>query len=129
MSTIGVNAQTTEGTNALIYNNRAYVQSIGDSPNPVADRKVPNAKIIFVNTGYGPAIYSYPSNVAFQHTDFNVEYVDTAYGPAIYSYPYNNPNKHHLKLRDNKVIGFLRSIVPASFGMSRTPANTTGAVH
>ena len=98
----GAKAETTNATNAtnaMIYNNRAYVQDIGYAPNPVAAWKVEDAKIIYVNNAYGPAIYSYLGNVSNQVTPFNVEYVDTAYGPAIYSYPNNNP-KHRLELVD-----------------------------
>ena len=99
LNTANLKAETADVTSALIYNNRAYVQDIGYGSNPVAARKVQDAEIIFVNTAYGPAIYSYPSNVRHQVTAFNVEYVDTAYGPAIYSYPNNNP-KHRLELVD-----------------------------
>lgn len=99
LSALGVTGANAE-TNALIYNNRAYVQDIGYAPNPAPAQKVEDAKIVFVNTAYGPAIYSYPHNVNHQVTAFNVEYVDMAYGPAIYSYPNNNP-KHHLELVDN----------------------------
>jgi hypothetical protein len=108
----GAKAETADGTNALIYHNRAYVQDIGYAPNPVAARKVENAETIYVNNAYGPAIYSYPSNASHQVTAFNVEYTDTAYGSAIYSYPNNNP-KHHLELVDNSVITD-RSVIPAA---------------
>lgn len=128
MSPIGVKAQTSEGTSALIYTNRAYVHSIHNAPNPVADKTVPDAEIIYVNKGYGQAINSYPGYVPFQHTDFNVEYVDTANGRAIYSYPNNNP-KHHLKLGDNKGIQLIRSILPASLRMNSVPVKTAGAAH
>ncbi len=99
LNATGIKAETTDGGGALIYNNRAYAQDIGYAPNPAPATKVQNAEIIYVNTAYGPAIYSYPSNISFHHTAFNVEYVDTAYGPAIYSYP-RNIVKHSLKLAD-----------------------------
>jgi hypothetical protein len=99
LNATGIKAETTDGAGVLIYNNRAYVQDIGYAPNPAPAKKVQDAEIIYVNTAYGPAIYSYPANISFHQTAFNVEYVDTAYGPAIYSYPRNNM-KHHLKLAD-----------------------------
>jgi hypothetical protein len=117
LNTSNLKAETVDVTNALIYNNRAYVQDIGYAPNPVPARKVEDAEIIFVSTAYGPAIYSYPSSVSHQVTAFNVEYVDTAYGPAIYSYPNNNP-KHHLELVDNADQPSDSFIVPASLKMN-----------
>ncbi len=82
----------------LNYDNRAYVHAIHNAPNPVSGKGVEFAKIVYADKAYGQAIYSYPSNVAFQEIDFNVEYVDTAFGQAIYSYPNNNPVKPHLEL-------------------------------
>lgn len=93
-------AETPDQTESLIYNNRAFVHAIQDSPNPVADSTALNAKIVYVNKGYGQAIYSYPSNVAYQQTDFNVEYTDTAHGQAIHSYP-NTNTRFKLQLVDN----------------------------
>ncbi|MDD5267864.1 MAG: hypothetical protein PHO08_12170 [Methylococcales bacterium] len=116
LNAAAVKAETTESNNALIYNNRAYVQDIGYAPNPVPAWKVQDAEIIYVNTAYGPATYSYPSNVSYQHTAFNVEYIDTAYGPAIYSYPRNNM-KHSLKLGYNTVYPDKSFIIPASYTM------------
>jgi hypothetical protein len=91
--------------NGLYYHNHAYIYAIPEAPNPVSDTESIDPKIIYVNTGYGQAIYSYPVNVALQQTEFNVEYVDTAYGHAIYSYPYNKSAsmhpKHHLNLSIN----------------------------
>ncbi|MDD5321480.1 MAG: hypothetical protein PHD43_12860 [Methylococcales bacterium] len=123
LNATGIKAETAAGTSALIYNNRAYVQDIGYAPNPAPAWKVQDAEIIYVDTAYGPAIYSYPTNVSHHHTAFNVEYVDTAYGPAIYSYP-RNKGKHHLKLVDNAVNPGNGFIVPASLRMSRVPAST-----
>jgi len=122
LNTANLKAETADVTSALIYNNRAYVQDIGYGPNPVAPRKVQDAELIFVNTAYGPAIYSYPSNVRHQVTAFNVEYVDTANGPAIYSYPSNNP-KHHLELADNAAKPCDRFIVPASLERISVPVS------
>jgi hypothetical protein len=110
LSALGITGANAE-TNALIYNNRAYVQDIGYAPNPAPARKVEDAKIVFVNMAYGPAIYSYPHNVNHQVTAFNVEYVDMAYGPAIYSYPNNNP-KHHLGVDNSE--GTDRNVVAAA---------------
>jgi len=124
LNATGIKAETTEGSSALIYNNRAYVQDIGYAPNPAPAWKVQDAEIIYVSLAYGPAIYSYPSNVSHHHTAFNVEYVDTAYGPAIYSYPRTSV-KHHLKLVDNAVNPDNGFIVPTSLRMSRAPASAT----
>lgn len=84
----------------LIYNNSGFIYSIPTAPNPVPDVKVQNAEIVFVSMASGPAIYSYPSNVEFQSTGFNVHYTDTAYGPAIHSYP-SNIAKFQLNLTRN----------------------------
>lgn len=108
------NTDLTDTTNALVYNNRAYVQETGSVSNPDVSRRVENAEIIFVSNATGPSIYSYPSSVAHQATEFNVEFVDMAYGPAIYSYPNNNP-KFHLELGENREDGKVRDIMPASF--------------
>lgn len=123
LNSAGIKAETSEGANTLIYNDRAYIHAIQDAPNPAVDRKAQNAEIVYVNRGYGPAIYSYPSNVAYQHTAFNVEYVDTAHGPAIYSYP-NNNIKNHLELVDNAVHLGNRFIVPASTRIDSNPVNS-----
>lgn len=93
-----VRADDTADANTLHYDNRAYVHAIHNAPNPVVDVIVGSAKIAYADKAYGQAIYSYPANVAFQETDFNVEYVDTANGQAIYSYPNNNPVRHLLEL-------------------------------
>jgi hypothetical protein len=121
-NTTGSKAETTDGANALIYNNRAYVQDTAYAPNPAPAWKVQDAEIIYVDKAYGPAIYSYPSNVSNQHTAFNIEYIDTAYGPAIYSYPNNNV-KHHLELVNNAVKPDNGFIVPASWKMRSVQAN------
>lgn len=126
--TTSIKAETTNNTGSLIYNNRAFVQDIGYAPNPAPATKVQDAEIIYVNTAYGPAIYSYPSNANFHHTAFNVEYVDTAYGPAIYSYPRNNM-KHHLKLADYVMKHIKSYIVPATWKMSRIPASSSESLH
>lgn len=96
MSYVQADVMNEAGT--LSYDNRAYVHAIHNAPNPVSDKKVEFAKIVYADKAYGQATYSYPSNIAFQETDFNVEYVDTAFGQAIYSYPNNNPVKPHLDL-------------------------------
>lgn len=106
-------AETTGGSNTLVYNNRAYVHAIEGSPNPVVDWIVHNAEIIYVDKAYGQAIYSYPSNVSNQQTAFNMEYVDTAFGQAIYSYP-NNHVMNRLELTDNTMIPGNDFIVPAT---------------
>jgi hypothetical protein len=108
----GTRAETPDVTQALIYNNRAYVQDIGYAPNPVFARKVEATEIVYLNNAFGPAIYSYPSNSSNQATAFNIEFVDTAYGPALYSYPNNNP-KHRLELVDNSE-GADNNVVPAA---------------
>ncbi|PPD48266.1 MAG: hypothetical protein CTY16_06050 [Methylobacter sp.] len=77
----------TQASGTLIYDNSAAIYTIHNAPNPIAARTIANAEIIYVNTGYGPAIYSYPGNVPHQSHDVVIEYVDQAYGPAIYSYP------------------------------------------
>ena len=121
-------AETTGDTNGLFYNNRAYVHAIADAPNPVADRLIENAEIVYVDKAYGQAIYSYPSTVKNTVTAFNVEYVDTAYGQAIYSYPNNNP-KHHLDLADNASNPADRHIVPVALKLGNVPTNPTGTGH
>lgn len=123
-----IKAEMTEGTNALIYNNRAYAHAIQNAPNPATERTVQNAEIIYVNKGYGQAIYSYPNNVANEHTAFNVEYVDTAYGQAIYSYP-NNTVKHRLELVDNAVNLKNRLIVPVSLRTNSSPVSSAETIN
>ena len=93
-----VQADDTDGSGMLHYDNRAFVHAIHSAPNPAKDTKIEFAKIAYADKAYGQAIYSYPSNVAFQETAFNVEYIDTAHGQAIYGYPNNNPVQHHLEL-------------------------------
>jgi hypothetical protein len=88
-------------TGELIYNNHAYIYAIPGAPNPAADRTVQDAEIMYADKAYGPAIYSYPTNAAYQQIAFNIEYVNLAYGPAIYSYPYNNNQRYRLNLATN----------------------------
>lgn len=126
LSTATIKAETTDGANALIYNNRAYIHAIQDYPNPVADSKVQKAEIVYVDTAYGPAIYSYPSSVSNQVTAFNVEYVDTAYGPAIYSYPNNNVT-HRLQLSDNQGDQGKQYIIPVSSRRDSVPGSVNGS--
>ncbi len=73
--------------NAIIYNNPAATHVIPFAPNPIADTVSKYAQIIYVNTGYGPAIYSYAHNKPHQVRALTIEYTDQANGPAIYSYP------------------------------------------
>lgn len=90
-----------ESRSGLIFNSRAYTHGTQTYPNPEADRFFKNAEIIYVNAGYGPAVYSYPRSVPDQQIAMNVEFISQAYGPAIYSYPYNNPqpaNTWYLKI-------------------------------
>lgn len=128
LSVANIKAETTGDTNGLFYSNRAYVHAISDAPNPVADRLIENAEIVYVDKGYGQAIYSYPSTVKNTATAFNVEYVDTAYGQAIYSYPNNSP-KHHLELVDNASNPADRHIVPVVLKLGKVPTNPTGTGH
>ena len=127
LGTVPTKADSVDGTNALIYNNRAYVHAIQGSPNPVADSAVKGAEIVYVDKAYGQAIFSYPTNLAFQHTEFNVEYVDTAYGQAIYSYPNNNV-KHHLNLVGDSDVRDSGLIIPAAVNISETPAGAIGTL-
>lgn len=92
-------ADAKKGGNGLIYTNRSIIHAIHGSPNPVVDRMVKGARIVYVDKANGPAIYSYPSQVAHQSVEFNVQYIDTAHGPAIYSYP-GHTNQHRLELVD-----------------------------
>lgn len=126
-SNVGVvKADSSVGVGSLIYDNSAYIYPIHGSPNPAADRKVQDAEIVYVNMAYGPAIYSYSSNVAFQSTDFNVHYIDTAHGPAIYSYPSNNPQpQHRLNLVSNVQSLDNRFVTPVS---AMTSPNSISAV-
>jgi hypothetical protein len=128
LNAANLKADSIDGMGALIYNNRAYVQDIGYAPNPVAAKKVENAETVYVDTAYGPAIYSYPSNTNNQVTAFNVEYVDTAYSPAIYSYPNNTP-KHHLDLVENAVKTGSGDIVPVVLKLDNIPIRAAGTVH
>jgi len=107
-------AETMEGINSLYYSNRAYVHAIPDEPNPVSDKRVNDAQIVYVDKAYGQATFSYPGNVRNSVTEFNVEYVDTAYGQAINSYP-NNTVKHRLDLVDNMESSGTSYNVPVSF--------------
>lgn len=107
--------QAREDIGSLNYDNRAYVHAIHNAPNPVSDVKVQSAKIAYADKAYGQAIYSYPSTVVFQESEFNVEYVDTAYGQAIYSYPNNNLVTHHLELSSIKQSPADTSTVPVVF--------------
>jgi hypothetical protein len=109
----------------LSYDNRAYVHAIPNAPNPVSAKKIEFAKIVHADKAYGPAIYSYPSAVAFQETDFNVEYVDTAFGQAIYSYPNNNPVKPRLELSAETQNPADNLIVPVVLNKSTVTTNTT----
>jgi len=127
LSSASAMADTVKSANALIYNSHAAIYAINDAPNPVADQTIPNAEIVYVDTAYGPAIYSYPSNRSFQHTAFNVEYVDTAYGPALYSYP-THQVKHRLSLVDNTNLDN-RFIVPASFSGNNSSVRTAEIFH
>ncbi|MGZ8184280.1 MAG: hypothetical protein ACXWT1_20235 [Methylobacter sp.] len=127
LNAAAIKAETTEGANALMYNNSAYIHAIQDSPNPVADRKVENAEIVYVSKGSGPAIYSYPTNVSHQVTAFNVEYVETAYGPAIYSYPNNNVT-HRLELSDNQRSQDKHYIAPVSLSRGYVPDKVTDSI-
>jgi len=128
---LNVNAANAEATGAfgdLIYNNNGYIYSIPTAPNPVPDVKVQNAEIVFVSLASGPAIYSYPSNVEFQSTAFNVQYTDTAYGPAIHSYPSNTAKaaKFQLNLTSNDKAAeneLNRFITPASLITSLNPVS------
>lgn len=121
-------ADTTDEGSGLIYNNRAYIHSIQGYPNPAADTKARNPEIVYVSLGNGPAIYSYPSNVAFLRTDFVVHYVDKAYGPAIYSYPMNTPVTHHrLNLVNNSNGWEHKLFTPVSVTLNGAPTNTPGS--
>ena len=122
------NADAMGDTSSLIYNSRAYVQDIGYGPNPVTAKRVESAEIVFVDTAYGQAIYSYPSNTNNQVTAFNVEYVDTAYGPAIYSYPNHNP-KHHLELANNTSNPPENFIVPVSLKVDSVSTSPDEIAH
>ncbi|WP_239650080.1 hypothetical protein [Methylocucumis oryzae] len=73
--------------NALIYSNPAAIHAIPFAPNPIADTISKYAQIIYVNTGYGPAIYSYAHNKPHQVEALTIEYTNQANGHAIYSYP------------------------------------------
>ncbi|MBK8814060.1 MAG: hypothetical protein IPN42_00380 [Methylococcaceae bacterium] len=117
-------AEVTQDGGTLNYDNRAYVHAIHNAPNPAKDTIVEFAKIAYADKAFGQAIYSYPSNVVVQETDFNVEYVDTAYGQAIYSYPNNNPLKHHLELSAGTQNSADQMIVPVVF-RSGNISNTT----
>jgi hypothetical protein len=119
-----IQADVIDGAGTLNFDNRAYVHAIHNAPNPAESRKVEFAKIAYADKAYGQAIFSYPSNVAFQETAFNVEYVDTAYGQAIYNYPNNNTVKPHLELSAETQSPADKFIVPAAFkGIDKT--NTT----
>jgi hypothetical protein len=109
-----VQADVTDDAGTLNYDNRAYVHAIHNAPNPAKGTKVEFAKIAYADKAYGQAIFSYPSNISIQETDFNVTYVDTAYGQAIYSYPNNNPVKPHLELSADTQSPLVNYIVPAA---------------
>jgi hypothetical protein len=128
LGTVVVKAETSGATNTLIYNNRAYVHAIQSAPNPVADKTVQDAEIVYVDKANGQAIYGYPGNVAEQHTAFNVEYVDTAYGQATYSYPNNNP-KHFLDLVDNSETSDNNFFVAATLRKGVVPAKVGGTTN
>ena len=87
---------------ALIYSDRAYVHAIHGAPNPAAERASVFPSIVYVNPGYGQAIYSYASTVVDQPVRFDVTYTDTAHGPAIHSYP-GRAGKFRLKLQQAAV--------------------------
>jgi hypothetical protein len=123
-----IKAETTGDTKGLFYSNRAYVHAIADAPNPVADRPIENAEIVYVDKAYGQAIYGYPSAAKNTVTAFNVEYVDRAYGQAIYSYPNNNP-RHRLDLVDNASNPAGSHIVQVVLKLGKVPANPTGTGH
>jgi hypothetical protein len=123
-----IQADTTENANGLYYTNRAYVHAIAEQPNPIADEKIQDAEIVYVDKAYGQAIYSYPSNVNNTVTAFNVEYIDTAFGQAIYSYP-NNTSKHHLDLVENAVNTESGDIVPVVLKLDNIPIRAARTVH
>jgi hypothetical protein len=121
-------AETTDDNSGLIYNSSAYIYPIQGAPNPAGDRKVKQPEIIYVNMAYGPATYSYPTTVAYQSTDFNVQLIDTAYGPAIYSYPSNKAH-FHLNLVNNDKYRDSTFITPASLEKTIDRSNVAEATY
>lgn len=88
LSTIAViSAADDTPANTLIYSNLAAIHVIPFAPNPIAETISKYAQIIYVNAGYGPAIYSYAHNKPHQIETLDIEYTSQANGPAIYSYP------------------------------------------
>ncbi|XSG86571.1 MAG: hypothetical protein ACPW60_07580 [Methylohalobius sp. ZOD2] len=87
------------GQNAMIYVNQASNHAIHSYSNP-ENMEMPavSPKIVYVNQGYGQAIFSYPRQGPDATVAFNVEYVSPAYGQAIYSYPRNHGPRGWLKL-------------------------------